>query len=138
MSERVKLNLLCLLLLLVLGILIFAAINTVQAVRNFQQHSTAVKAGDVSTIHPWMTIHVVSHVYHVPEDDLYRSLQISSPTPFRHATLYEIASSKRQPVDRVIHILQQAILAYRKGHPDYLTPTPHSGMKLHSPSPGRT
>jgi hypothetical protein len=135
-SERVKLSFLCLLLLLMLGILALTAVNTLQAVRSFQQQYSAINAGDVSTIHPWMTIHAVSRIYHVPEDYLYSSLHIGSPAVLRHVTLYEIASRKRQPVDQVIRAIQHAILAYRKGHPRFLTPSP--APKPLSPTPGRT
>ena len=124
LSERAKLGLLWILLLLVLGFLAFTAASTFQAVRSFQQVYSAFKTGDVSTVHPWMTVHVISHVYHVPEDYLYLSLRIGTPASFRHVTLYEIASRKKQPVNQVVHTIQHAILVYRKQHPHFLTPTP--------------
>jgi hypothetical protein len=139
LSERVKLSLLCLLLLLMLGVLAFTAVNTFQAVQSFRQQYSEVKAGDVSTIHPWMTIHVVSQIYKVPEDYLYHSLQISYPNEYRHTTLYELASHKQQPVDQVIHTIQHAILTYRKIHPK--SSAPAAGRKQDknppSPTPGR-
>lgn len=116
-SESDKLKLLCLSLLLILGLLTFTAIKTVQAMRNFQQQYNEVKTGDVSTIHPWMTVHVISHVYHVPETYLGQKLTISSADQLRHDTLYEIAARKKQPVTRIVHTVQQAILVYRKNHP---------------------
>jgi hypothetical protein len=142
-GERTKLGLLCILLFLLLGMLAFTAANTVQAVRNFQQQQNAVKAGDVKAIHPWMTVHVISHIYHVPENYLYNSLQIDNPVPLRHETLYEIASHKRLPVDQVIHLIQHAILAYRKVHPiirptPTSTPTPQPKTRRLSSKPGRT
>jgi hypothetical protein len=138
-SERVKLGLLCLLLFLIIGILAFTAMNTVQAVHNLQEQYSDVKSGDVSTIHPWMTIHVVSHIYNVPEDYLYHSLQIGYPNQYRHTTLYDLASHKRQPVNQVIHSIQHAILAYRKEHPKSLTPAAgqQRGKKPLTPTPGR-
>ncbi len=142
LSERTKLGLLSFLLLLMLGILALTAVNTIQAVRSFQQQNSALEAGDVSTVHAWMTIHVISHIYHVPEDYLYRTLDIGNPGLLRHSTLDEIAHRKRQPVDQVIRTVQHAILAYRKEHPHFLTPTPtptlHIDKKSHSPMPGRT
>ena len=140
LSERTKLGLLSFLLLLMLGILALTAVNTVQAVRSFQQQNSALAAGDVSTVHSWMTIHVISHIYHVPEDYLYSKLDIGSPGLLHHATLNEIANRKRQSVDQVIRTVQHAILVYRKGQPHFLvpTPTPHSDKKSHSPMPGRT
>ncbi|MEO8972567.1 MAG: hypothetical protein ABI406_13325 [Ktedonobacteraceae bacterium] len=138
-SERVKLSLLCLLLLLMIGILAFTAMNTFQAVQNLRVQYSDVKSGDVGTIHSWMTIHVVSHIYNVPEDYLYHSLQIGYPNTYRHTTLDELATHKRQSVNQVIHIIQHAILTYRKEHPKSLTPVaglPHSKKPL-SPTPGR-
>ena len=116
LSERTKLTLLSFLLLLILGFLVFTATRTFQAAHNFQQQYSAIKAGNVNTVRPWMTIHVISHVYHVPENYLYRSLTISSPTLFRHTTLYQIAARKRLPVDQVIHTIKDTILTYRKQH----------------------
>ncbi len=140
MSERTKLGLLSFLLLLMVGILALTAVNTIQAVRSFQQQNSALEAGDVSTVDAWMTIHVISHIYHVPEDYLYRTLDIGSPGLLRHSTLNEIANRKRQPVDQVIRAVQHAILAYRKERPHFLTPTPtlHIDKKSHSQMPGRT
>lgn len=116
MSERARLNFLTVLLLLALGIVILAIANTLQAVNDFQRESTATKAGDVTTIRPWMTIHVISHVYHVPEDYLDNALQMTKADPLHHATLYEIATHKRQPLDRLIRKLQHVILSYRQEH----------------------
>jgi hypothetical protein len=117
LSESTKLKLLCLSLLLILGLLTFTAIETVQAMRSFQQQYSKVKTGDVSTVHPWMTVHVISHVYHVPEEYLGQKLTISNQDQLRHETLYEIASHKKQSVNRIVHTVQQAILVYRKDHP---------------------
>jgi hypothetical protein len=108
----------------VLGVLAFTAASTFQAVRSFQQQYSAVKTGDVNTVHPWMTVHVISDVYHVPEDYLCSTLHIGTPSSVRHVTLYEIASRKKQPLDQVVHTIQHAILIYRKQHPHFLTPTP--------------
>lgn len=139
LSERARLGLLCFLSLLVLGLLAFTTVNTMQAARSFQQQYSAVKTGDVKAIRPWMTIRVVSRIYHVPEDYLYRSLNIGNPDSLHHLTLYDIAKRKRQPVDQVIGSIQHAILAYRKIHPHFLTPAPtqHTHMKP-TPAPGRT
>ncbi|GAC1306264.1 MAG: hypothetical protein NVSMB27_44720 [Ktedonobacteraceae bacterium] len=137
LRERARLGLLCLLLLLILGILVFTAVNTVQAVRNFQQQDSAIRAGDVHAIHPWMTIHMISHIYHVPEDYLYRSLNMDSPALLRHATLNEIANSNRKPIDQVIRTIQHAILAYRKKRPAMPMPTPQHSVRPAPPWSGR-
>ena len=140
LSERTKLTLLSFLLLLILGFLVFTATRTFQAAHNFQQQYSAIKTGNVSTVSPWMTIHVISHVYHVPENYLYRSLAISNPTSFRHVTLYQIAARKRLPVDRLIHTIKNTILTYRKRHSavTIIAFKQHSNSKLLSPISGRT
>ncbi len=115
-GERIKLGLLCLLLLLMLGLVCFAAVGTYEAVRNFQRQNSALAAGDVSTVRAWMTIHVVARLYHVPEDYLSQELAVGNPEQIRHFTLNQIASSKRQPVSKLIQTVQHAILDYRKTH----------------------
>jgi hypothetical protein len=116
MSERIKLSVLSALLLLALVISAFTIANTLQAVRNLQLRNHDVKVGNVSTIRAWMTVPTISRIYHVPEDYVYRSLEIASPTSYHHVTLYEIAHRKKQSVDQVIHSLQHAILIYRQQH----------------------
>ncbi len=116
-NERVKLGLFCLVWLLVLVYVGLSAANTLQAASNFQQQYTGTRRRDVNAIRPWMTIQVISHVYLVPEDYLCGSVKIAKTDPLRKATLYTVASRKRQPVTQVIHVLQYAILTYRKEHP---------------------
>lgn len=115
-GERIKLGLLILLLLLMLGLVCFAAVGTYKAVRNFQQQNSALEAGDVSTVRAWMTIHVVARLYHVPEDYLSHELAVSNPEQVRHSTLNQLASKKKQPVSKLIQTVQHAILSYRKTH----------------------
>jgi hypothetical protein len=116
-SRRKQIGLLSILLLLTLLCTVLAAIGAVQSVHNFQQQYNDVRAGNVRGVRPWMTIPVVSHVYHVPEDELCRALSIKKTDPLRRATLYEIASRKRRPVDQVVHTLQHTIQTYRRKHP---------------------
>lgn len=137
LSERARLALLCLLLLIMLGVLVFAAVNTVQAVKNFQHQYTAVRRQDVSAIHPWMTIHVVSHIYNVPDSYLYSTLGLPETAATRHMTIDTISHRKKQTTTQVIHTLQQAIVNYRKEH-HIVTPTPSHGMSPHSPPQRRT
>lgn len=122
MRERAKFGLLCLLFLFVLGIAVLMLANAFQAMHDLQQQRSAVKAGDVSTIRPWMTIHVISHIYHVPEPYLDQSLHVARAEPLQRMTLYEIAASKHQPVEQLIHRLQQTILTYHKAHPPSSAP----------------
>lgn len=137
-AERIRLALLCLLLLLMLGVLAFAAVNTIEAARTFQKEYKAAKSGDVSAIHPWMTIRVVAHIYRVPEDYLYSSLKLKDSPTLSHTTLYEIAGKKHQPVSLVIHTLQQAIATYRQAHPHISTPTPTPRARDATPRSGRS
>ena len=117
MSERIKLSALSALLLLALVFSVLSTANTIQAVRNLQLQNHNVKAGKVKTIRAWMTVPAISRIYHVPENYVYRSLEISSPVSYHHVTLHEIATRKHQPVDQVLHTLQHAILIYRQQHP---------------------
>ena len=117
MSKRTQLGLLSILLLLTLLCTVFATINATQSVHNFQKQYTNAKTENVNALRPWMTIPIVSHVYHVPEDELYNALSIAKTDPLRQATLYEIANHRKKPVDQVVHTLQQTIQTYRNKHP---------------------
>ena len=64
-----------------------------------------------------MTVHAVSHIYHVPENYLYQKLDIKASSAMRHATLDVIAKTRHKPVNSVIQDVQHAILTYRKVHP---------------------
>jgi hypothetical protein len=123
-SERTKLLLLGVALLIMLTIIVFTSVSTVQATRSFQHQYIAVKTENVNAIHPWMTVHVISNIYHVPEGYLCDSLHSGTPKTLRHTTLYEIASRKRQPVNKIVRTVQTAILTYRKQHPSPAKPTP--------------
>ncbi|GAC1423585.1 MAG: hypothetical protein PVS3B3_09270 [Ktedonobacteraceae bacterium] len=125
LNTRGRIALLCLLLLLTLGLLTFTAVQTFQQVRSFQQHSRAVRAGDVHTIRPWMTVHTVSHIYRVPEGYLYQKLAIHNSNSMHHATLDTIAKTTHKPINNVIQVVQHAILAYRKAHP-HTSPPPQT------------
>ncbi len=139
MNERIKLVILSALLLLTLVFSVFAMVNTFRAVRTLQLRNHEVKMGNVSTIGAWMTIPAISRIYHVPEDYVYRSLDITRPTSYHYVTLYGIANRKRQPVDQVIRTLQHAILLYRKQHPGITLPpsAKHSSHKDLSQAVGR-
>ena len=115
-GERIKLGLLSLLLLFVLGFVCLTAVSTCEAVRNFQQRNHAVEVGDVSTVQAWMTIRMVARIYHVPEDYLSQTLAVGNPEQIRHFTLNQIASTKKQPISKLIKTVQHAILNYRKTH----------------------
>ena len=129
-GERLKLGLLSLLLLLMLGMVCFAAVSTYEAVRSFQQRNNALVAGDVSAIRAWMTIQMVAHLYHVPEDYLSHTLAIGNPEQIRHFTFNQIASVKKLPVTRLIQTVQHAILDYRKTHHTRVVEAPVLYQKL--------
>lgn len=133
MSERARLGLLSLLLLLTLGCVAFGTSSTIQAVQRLQQQNAAIKKGDVNAVRPWMTVHVISRLYHVPEDYLYQSLNIDHPDLYHRVTLNQIASKQRRPVSRVIQAVQHAILQYRKDHTRMktLTPQPTRSVRRH-------
>jgi hypothetical protein len=125
-SKRVQIGLLSILLLLMLLCTAFAAIDAVQSVHDFQQQYNDVRAENVRALRPWMTIPVVSHMYHVPEDELCGALSLAKTDPLRRATLYEIADRKRRPVDQIVHTLQHTIQIYRHIHPLANKTTPFS------------
>src|SRR5437016_6779541 len=106
-----------------MGFTIVKVVDTFGAMRNLQVQYSDARSGDVSTVRPWMTTHAISLIYRVPEDYVNSSLDVTSTPVHLHETLYEIASHKRQPVDRVIHTVQRAILTYRKGHRRISMPT---------------
>jgi hypothetical protein len=112
-SVRVRVVLTGILLMLSLICALFAARATVGAFQNLQQER---QQGDVQTIHPWMTIPYIAHVYQVPENYLYDALHLSNARPSRHTTLQELAIRLHRPVGTVIHTVQESIQLYRKEH----------------------
>ncbi len=116
---------------LALGLTLFFAVRTVQAVQHFQQTHQQVVSGDVRSIRPWMTIPYIARVYRVPESYLLQSLRISDPESVRHVTLTSLAGRLGLTPDALIHDLQTAILTYRQSHP---TP-PQFGSRFGVASP---
>ena len=124
MSVRVKLILLGVLLCLAVAGAVIATIATVQAFQRFQQRHHLVVTGDVRAIQPWMTIHHISIVYHVPENYLYESVNIPKSHNER-LSLTLLAEQYKRPVNELIRQVQVAILLYREKpisqglHPPY-------------------
>ncbi|GCF07476.1 hypothetical protein [Dictyobacter arantiisoli] len=117
----------CLLLAIIAaGIATNATIHEVQTVH---QQQIMVGQGDVRLIRQWMTIPYVAHVYRVPSNLIYTSLQLKEDAVTRHCTLQVVAFQRKQPVDVVIHRIQSSILSYHKKHPfkPYPTPTTDRG-----------
>jgi hypothetical protein len=117
LSLRVKLYLVCILLCLAISATVVAASAAFQDMQRFQQQNAMAISGDVRTIHPWMTIPYIAHLYHIPESYLYRSLQIADTPLLRHVTLHALASRSQRPVNAMIRTLQHAIQTYRQQHP---------------------
>jgi len=105
------------LLCLALGATIFCAVQTVQAIQRFQQDQALTTAGDIRTIQPWMTIHYISRVYHVPESYLYNWLNIPNPTAMHRTSLRSLAVHYHRSLDNLISNVQAAIKTYRNEHP---------------------
>jgi hypothetical protein len=116
LNARLKLIGTSVLLCLALGLTVFCAVQTVQAIQSFEKNHNLALSGDVSTIRPWMTVHYISQFYHVPESYLYESLHITDPQSVRHISLQVLATHIRRPVNSLIHDIQHAILNYRKQH----------------------
>jgi len=131
LSSRAKRIGLGLLVCLALGLTLFFAVRTVQAVQHFQQTHQQVVSGDVRSIRPWMTIPYIARVYRVPESYLLQSLRITDPGSVRHVTLTTLAGRLGLTPDALIYKIQAAILTYRQSHP---TP-PQSGSRLSVTSP---
>lgn len=115
-----------LLLLLAIAGAVFATMETVQAVRNFQQHHVLARKEDVRIISSWMTISYVSRTYHVPDNYLCRSLHVPTSPETKHATLYVLSIRSHRPVNDVIQSTQMAITDYRKHHSTHQPPIRHS------------
>jgi hypothetical protein len=93
--------------------------QTVQAIQRFQMARTLASTGDVSTIRPWMTIPDISHLYHVPENYLYESLNITNPQPAHRTSLRSLAVRYNRSLNGIISNIQTAIKTYRKQHPPH-------------------
>ncbi|MGH2497061.1 MAG: hypothetical protein ACRDIV_20375 [Ktedonobacteraceae bacterium] len=131
MNARLKLAGTGILLCIALGLTIFCAVQTVQAIQRFQQDHKLAVSGDVSTIRSWMTVPFIAHFYNVPESYLEASLHIPPGEPVRHYPLHALADHFKRPLDGLIHDVQHAILNYRKQHAGHNPGSRH----LQTPSP---
>ena len=96
MNARLKLIGTSVLLCLALGLTVFCAVQTVQAIQSFEKNHNLALSGDVSTIRPWMTLHYISQFYHVPESYLYESLHITDPQSVSPGTAMPSGLFKQQ------------------------------------------
>lgn len=117
------------LLCLALGFTVFCGAQIVRGFQGIQQAHHRANSGDVSTIRPWMTLHYISRVYHVPQAYLEQSLRITDPQVARRAPLSVLAARLHVSTDTLIQQTQQAILTYRAQHPTPASSaTPHSAI----------
>jgi LysM repeat protein len=124
MNTRLKIIIISALLVLAIASVVLAAASTVRAFHAFQQQRTLVKVGDVRAVHDWMTVPYIARVYHVPQSTLYTALHLAPTKSDAHMTLNEIAQRRHVPVTKIIQLVQQTILQYRRQHPQTPTPTP--------------
>lgn len=130
MSLHTRIIFIASLLILAIFATVCAAKATVGAIQNVHQHEIMKKNEDVNLIQPWMTIPYIAHVYRVPEQTFYRSLQLQSNLVMQHSTLQVIATYKKQPVEKIIYRVQGTIIAYRKAHPRPTKPSPPATQSL--------
>ncbi len=135
MSLRTKFIITNILLLLALLCAAFAAQTALGDFQSFQTQNTLTRKGDVHTIRSWMTIPYVAYTYHIPESYLYHSLDLPDSYSLHHTTLHALSIRYQYPVNSIINKLQNAILVYRKHHPQpSLMPSPspdhHNGKRL--------
>jgi hypothetical protein len=119
-----------LLLLLALAGAVFATLETVQAVRNFQQHHVLARKEDVRIISSWMTISYVSRTYHVPDDYLCHALHVPVSPETKRTTLYVLSMRSHRPINDVIQSTQVAITNYRRQHSPPQPPVRHNTPRM--------
>ena len=129
MSLRIRLALTLTLLLLALFCTVFAARSTVETWQNFRQQNALMKAGDVRTVRPWMTIPYIAHTYQVPEHYLYGQLKLPDSPSLHRTPLHSLATRYNRPVDHLVNEVQGAITSYRKHHLIRPTATPPGPRK---------
>lgn len=110
-----------LLLSLFLLVLIVTGLFVARAVR----HASYWHEHRDEAIRPWMSVHYVARSYRVPPPILYESIRMVS-IPRDRRPLSQIAREQNRSVDDLISQLQQAIVDFRKLHPQ----PPSSGPPL--------
>ncbi|HEX4203119.1 MAG TPA: hypothetical protein VHZ51_02755 [Ktedonobacteraceae bacterium] len=144
MNLRVKFALIGVLLLMSLSGTFFAAHATLGAVHSLQVQQKFARVDDVRAIQPWMTVPFISHIYHVPPDYLYATLDVKPQkkppayttlhTTFQNTTLHTIALSTKHPDAEIINKVQQAIKRYQHSDHFPVYPAPGPNKKY---QPGR-
>jgi hypothetical protein len=85
------------------------AVQAYQGMRNERR----VRAGEAVGVRPWMTIPYISRVYGVPEDELFRTLGLSSTNQRRRVPLQAIARQEGRDLNADIAALNAKIDARR-------------------------
>jgi hypothetical protein len=79
-----------------------------------------LREGTQPIVRPWMTIPRVARQFHVPEDDLYRALEVTPQRPDRRP-LDVLAREKGRKIPDFVDEVQQLVDSYRPALP---APTP--------------
>lgn len=108
-------------ILLVLGVLLtlWFGIHTVRSFRHVRERGfrpPPMATIDVTTLRGWMTVPYVARAYGVPEEFLFRELQIPADGN-RNASLLELNRRYRTGAEgQVLRELQEAIERFRRRH----------------------
>ena len=135
LTLRVKFFLTCAALALVLFCTIYTARVTTADWQNLQQQTALVKAKDVRTIRPWMSLSYIARTYQVPENYLIAALKLPHPKDPRlsHETLDTLSFQTKRPVNVLLLQTQNAIISYRKPHTTpgkgHIFPPPQSNLE---------
>ena len=80
--------------------------------RNFRHHILPGYVQNNKTIQDWMTIHYISRLYDIPQQQLLNALHMSqSQTQYR--TIMSIAYSQHKNTSQIIIIIQKTIHQYK-------------------------
>ena len=77
------------------------------------RHLRTVAAGEAVDVRPWMTIPYIAHVYHVPEEELWRALDLTPTKQERRDPLHVIARHHHRDVHADILTLEARVEALR-------------------------
>ncbi len=120
-EQNIKIRLRIIMLLICLLVALIATAITIHdtfgTLKTVQQSQLLVHKGDVRIIGSWMTIPYIAHQQQIPARLLYAQIHVKADAIGRHLTLEELAEQQKEPVNTLIHHIQETILQYRKNHP---------------------
>ena len=101
--------------LLVLAACLLAVVG-MRSVRAYQglRNEERIRAGELIGVRPWMTIPYIARVYEIPEDELFRLLDLPQTEAHRHLPLQALARQEGRDLDVYIAALNAAIDARRQ------------------------